>query len=507
MSVSITTQPAANSLNAAYRPIIITGSGSGNPVAYCDIYFGGVYYKTISKTQAPYDFDIQNAAKEYLKKYLAPNGGTSFYVAAPIITDCYVKLRGSIIDTITGFTVPDAPIPIQGTSGTAPTSGGGTQSNTFYILNSALQNEDNQNLASHMNGYKQGSWNSATYPLTHRPDGYPVSKTASDFFPIVSDSAPSSITMHYKLKSTGLWNSTSGGGSVCVVPTISGSLGNGTAGAAYSSSVSVSGTAPFTLSGITKPSWMTLAVSGSSVVASGTPSGAETDTVAFTVTNACGSDTHSQSINIGAACVPVSTNFTPSFPDGQVGEVYSYSFGLSGDTPYSLTNIVKPSWMTVAISGTDIVLSGTPIAEGTSITVSFTINNACGTVDESQTIDVAPAATGTIFGDTTFNGGDSLNESETANITGAEPGATITIEMDNYSNTNTGRLQVNEVADAGLGMTWNLTADGSGNATLNADIFGVAGHPGSVIMGHFIITAVSAGTIGTNNSYQISKVF
>src|SRR5690349_10021396 len=96
---SILEQPLGNSLRAAYRPIRISvnaQSTSGDkvvpPVVYCDIYFAGVYYKTISKTQyselkllsaagedpswlVRYDFDIQDLCQEYLKCQLAPFAG------------------------------------------------------------------------------------------------------------------------------------------------------------------------------------------------------------------------------------------------------------------------------------------------------------------------------------------------------------------------------------------------------------------------------------------------
>src|SRR4051794_28954015 len=190
MAIQITAQPAANSLKAAYRPIVISVAiVPAGPVMYVDIYFAGVFYKTISKTQG-FDFDIQDAAQEYLKKYLPPNGSDAIFNAAPVITDCYVKVRSSIVDPVTGFTTPDAPIPVQATATTGATPGGGVQSNSFYIVNAALQQEDNQDLPAHLNAFKLGSWDAGTFPLTHRTNGYLVGRLQSDYFPILSDGVP-----------------------------------------------------------------------------------------------------------------------------------------------------------------------------------------------------------------------------------------------------------------------------------------------------------------------------
>jgi hypothetical protein len=208
---AITSQPPSNSLNAAYRPIIFqvtatptTGSGQP-PVVYCDIYFGGVYYKSLSKTlpltSGEWQFDIQDAVQEYLRKYLAPNGGANIYNAAPAMTRLYCRFRSSGITT-DGFVLPDGLVPIQGTGSSNPVGGTGVQSNTMYTVNSTLQHEDNQNLAIHLNSYKSGTWTAATFPLTHRPSRYRQHLSNSDFFPIayVGDSPVKCIKLHYRFK-------------------------------------------------------------------------------------------------------------------------------------------------------------------------------------------------------------------------------------------------------------------------------------------------------------------
>lgn len=92
-------------------------------------------------------------------------------------------------------------------------------------------------------------------------------------------------------------------------------------------------------------------------------------------------------------CVPVAISGSPSMPNGQVGVPYSYSYVITGSSPFFIDNVTKPSWMTLTVSqflGDWIVTAnGTPDADGTGITVSYDINNDCGEVAFSDTIDIA----------------------------------------------------------------------------------------------------------------------
>lgn len=111
---------------------------------------------------------------------------------------------------------------------------------------------------------------------------------------------------------------------------------------------------------------------------------------------------------------------------------------------------------------------------------------------------------GAHFGATTFVSGDDLVDVEVANFSGI-PGATVVIKLDNVINNNGGTLKVNGSA-AYLNNTWSVVLDGSGNGVLNVEIDGVT-NSSSVILGHFTIISISVGTIGSPNTYQISKVF
>lgn len=194
---SIISQPSSNSINAAYRPVIIRAAATRTdadprpPVVYCDIYFNDVFYKTLSKSKnillnisdSEWQFDIQDAAQEYLGKFLAENGESEIVEATPIITKTLCKLRSSGYDS-DGFIAPEGTAPVQGTGDTAATPGTGTSTNTFYILNATLQHEDNQDLGDHLDSFKNGTWAADCWPLSHRPNHYRICPQDSDSFPI-----------------------------------------------------------------------------------------------------------------------------------------------------------------------------------------------------------------------------------------------------------------------------------------------------------------------------------
>lgn len=80
-----------------------------------------------------------------------------------------------------------------------------------------------------------------------------------------------------------------------------------------------------------------------------------------------------------------------TLPNATQGTPYSASIAISGSQPFTLSNVVKPSWMTIAIvGGNSILFSGTPTSSGSGITVSFDVTNACGTVPFSNNINIAP---------------------------------------------------------------------------------------------------------------------
>lgn len=426
---SIISQPSTNSINAAYRPVIIrtsatrTDSDPRPPVVYCDIYFNDVFYKTLSKSKhiqlnisdSEWQFDIQDAAQEYLGKFLGENGESTIVEATPIITKAFCKLRSSGYDT-DGFIVPEDTAPVQGTGETPPTSGTGEQTNTFYIVNATLQHDDNQELGDHLDTFKNGTWEDNAWPLSHRPNHYHICPQDSDVFPIVdaSDVALLSLIIHYQLCGETTFNS-SEQVIPCTAVSIEGSpvLPDATVDVPYSYSFDVGGTAPFTLGSIIKPEWMTISVSGNTISFSGTPDSGDIGTgiqVGFDIQNCVGHGpggslsgsgmyggdvAFDDEIDVVAAssCTGVSiSGGAPTFPDVTVGEEYDFDITLLGDAPFALSDVVKPSWMTIELSGSIIHVGGTPATANAAnnVPVSFTVANCSGAneVDVSDTIDV-----------------------------------------------------------------------------------------------------------------------
>lgn len=194
---TILIQPSANSLNAAYRPILlrVQATDSNNfpvpPVVYCDIYINGIFYRTISKSQpstvndtnSEWQFDVQDI-QEVFERYLPPHGGFAIEKPIGLFAVVYCRFRSSYADD-NNIIQPDTVIPVQATSSSVAQPGTGFQSNIFVVVNATLKQTDNQNLQQHLSFYKRGTWNSGAFPLTHRPDNYVVARYDSDFFPFI----------------------------------------------------------------------------------------------------------------------------------------------------------------------------------------------------------------------------------------------------------------------------------------------------------------------------------
>lgn len=95
---------------------------------------------------------------------------------------------------------------------------------------------------------------------------------------------------------------------------------------------------------------------------------------------------------VPVVCVPVSIpDFT--LPSGSIGTPYYYSVLLTGTGPFILSDIIKPAWMTISITGNNIVFTGTPTDNGT-FDVSAIVTNDCGSSSFSNTITVTVISTG-----------------------------------------------------------------------------------------------------------------
>ena len=85
-----------------------------------------------------------------------------------------------------------------------------------------------------------------------------------------------------------------------------------------------------------------------------------------------------------------------TLPDGYVGQYYSYSLVIYGTQPFTMTNVVAPSWMTVEVVDDTIYFTGMPDEFQDDIPVSFDIANACGADSISTTLNILEMVTGTI---------------------------------------------------------------------------------------------------------------
>ena len=214
-------------------------------------------------------------------------------------------------------------------------------------------------------------------------------------------------------------------------------------------------------------------------------------------------------------CYPITLSST-ILPAATVGIQYSESLNIvSGSLPVvNIASANKPSWMTIAFNAGEntIDFSGMPNAAFSgSFNVSIT---NCTVTNFTILIDVNPADdggggdTGTHFGSTAFVSGDELNDNETTSITG-QPGELIVVTVDNYVNGNSGSLTFNGTLVTAIGQTFNLTLDGSGSSgNIPAAIAGNSSGPmPSVILGAFKITSASGGSVGTTDTFTISKSF
>jgi hypothetical protein len=87
-------------------------------------------------------------------------------------------------------------------------------------------------------------------------------------------------------------------------------------------------------------------------------------------------------------CVPPLVTQGLNNPTAIEGTPWTAIVTLAGSQPFTLSNITKPSWMDINISGSTITLSGNPVA-GLNQGIGFDITNACGTINYNDQIDVS----------------------------------------------------------------------------------------------------------------------
>src|SRR6478752_1172326 len=89
-------------------------------------------------------------------------------------------------------------------------------------------------------------------------------------------------------------------------------------------------------------------------------------------------------------CVPPAIA-SSNVPNGTAHIAWNGTVNVSGSQPFTVVNVTKPAWMNITINGGVISLSGNPTA-GTAQAISFDVTNSCGTVNFSDTVDIATNA-------------------------------------------------------------------------------------------------------------------
>ena len=86
-----------------------------------------------------------------------------------------------------------------------------------------------------------------------------------------------------------------------------------------------------------------------------------------------------------------------TLPDAVNGVIYDAHINVLGTAPFTLSDIIKPSWMTINVVGNAIYFGGTPPTTTTDLAISFTISNCNDTtLAYSDSINVNNPAYGRI---------------------------------------------------------------------------------------------------------------
>lgn len=384
-------QPQANSINAAYRPIIISvyAQATGDvlnppPVVYADIYFAGNYYKTYSKTQYvsskkltstsyqyTYTFDIQDICQEFLKYKIETFGTAEIIDATNVIVNCFVRLRSSGYNTA-GFLEQEGTAPIQKTSSSDAVEGDGYQSNTFAVVSATLQHTDNTDLATHLDSYKTGAWLPDVWPLTHRSIGnYKTCPGMSDFFPLLMTGSRTVKCLKIFYRMTG--ESGYRNDQYCFpTPCQLVNIRNVQAVANDNDTQTITFTFDELSSDVTSiaiayrkvgggsDDWVRITTAPTSPqFVAGIPLGKYE--FVFTSNGDCIINNSDPVIaGLYANCPPTQFSSPPELPDGVVGQPYNYIVTLSGSPPTLIFPAVKPAWMTIKLNDRQIEFSGTP---------------------------------------------------------------------------------------------------------------------------------------------------
>ncbi|WP_198665920.1 MULTISPECIES: putative Ig domain-containing protein [unclassified Sphingomonas] len=288
----------------------------------------------------------------------------------------------------------------------------------------------------------------------------------------------------------------------------------GTAGVAYSETLTASGGTPTYTYAVTAgalPAGLTLSTGGT---LSGTPTAAGTFNVTITATDSSTgssapySGSRAYTLTIAA---PTITLTPTTIPAGTAGAAYSQTLSASGGTPtytYAVTAGALPAGLTLATGGT---LSGTPVGSDrynftVTATDSTTGSGAPYTGSRSYALTIA-APTIALTQTTIPAGTAGVAYSETLNATGGTPGYTYAVTA--------GALPAGVTLSTGGTLSGTPTAAGTFNVTITAtDSSTGSGAPYTGSRNYTLTiaaptialtpTTISAGTAGTAYSQTLT---
>ena len=167
---------------------------------------------------------------------------------------------------------------------------------------------------------------------------------------------------------------------LCVAPSVtSATLPTAIEGEPYSAFVPWLGTLPATVTLDTAPAWLSAAIVGNQVHFTGTPPlPVGTYDVVYTIENECGNVQAATTVTIvgDLPCEAAGLDGLAYLPEVQVGAVFFWQLTLTGTAPFTLTNITKPAWLTISVTGNIITFSGTP-PPSPGLYINFDVEN-CG---------------------------------------------------------------------------------------------------------------------------------
>ena len=168
-------------------------------------------------------------------------------------------------------------------------------------------------------------------------------------------------------------------------------LPSGRVGAAYTATLSASGTAPVTWSATGLPAGLSIEPSTGTI--SGTPTEDGIFTVNVMATNSAGSDTKTLTLTIAPssalATAPTVTTAGTTLPSGRVGDAYTMTLAANGTAPITWSATGLPAGLSIEPSTG--VISGMPTESGT-FNVSITATNTAGNDTKQFTLTIDPAS-------------------------------------------------------------------------------------------------------------------